>query len=128
MSKNKRNIKLKIGRFYNVRDGSDKGHPGRIFNINYKNGEYDSIVTETTYRKGLIPINPTDNRVKHSYIKPNPFRGTRNDYGNKEYTDMKFDNDALKKSSKVKNKPFVFGHHYKKKYRINKKMGINPSR
>ena len=120
MSKRKGKIKLFEGHFYNVRDGSPKGHPGRIFNANYKDGIYDSIVTETSYKKGLIPINPTDNRVKKSYLKPRPFRGTRNDYGSKDYIDMKFDSDALKKIENVKNKPFEYGIHYKNK---NKKRG-----
>lgn len=118
MSKKKGKTKLKLGRFYNVRDGSKSGHPGRIYNIDRLNGEYDSTVTETTYKKGFIPISPTDKYVKKSYIKPRPFRGTRNDYGDKEYKDMKFDNDALRKAERVKNKSFVFGHHYKKKHKI----------
>ena len=120
MSKRKGKIKLIEGCFYNVRDGSVKGHPGKIHNADYQNGVYDSIVTETTYKKGLIPINPTDNKVKKSYLKPRPFRGTRNDYGDKEYPDMKFDEDAQKKADEIKKKPFEYGTHYKNK---NKKRG-----
>ena len=110
--------KLKIRKFYNVRDGSKTGHPGRIFNINYETGEYDSIITGTTYNDGYIPINPTDSIVKKSFMKPNPFRGTRSDYGDKEYSDMTFDQEALIKSEKIKKKPYKYGSHYKKKHGI----------
>ncbi len=115
--KKKRKIKIRIGRFYNVREGSKKGHPGRIFNIDYKDGEYDAIITGTTYKKGMIPITPTDKNVDVSFIRPYPFRGTRNDYGDKEYSDMRFDKDAYKKAERVKKKTYVFGPHYKKKHR-----------
>ena len=118
MSKRKGKIKLKIGRFYNVRDGSDKGHPGKVFNIDYQNGEYDSIVTETTYRKGLISIKPTDEMARKSFIKSRPFKGTRNDYGDKEYSNMQFDENAYLKAEKVKKRFFRFGLHYKKKHRM----------
>ena len=116
--KNKHKQKLRIGRFYNVREGSEKGHPGRIFNIDYKEGEYDSIITGTTYKKDMIPIHSTDRCVKKSYLRPKPFRGTRNDYGDKEYIDMHFDNDAFIKANKVKTRLYTFGHHYKKKHKI----------
>ena len=123
MSKKKGKTKIKLGKFYNVRDGSPKGHPGYIFNINRQIGEYDAIITETTYKKGLIPIRATDNNVSKSYIKPHPFRGTRNDYGEKVYEDMHFDADAYTKAESVKKKQYIFGSHYKKKHKLNKKMG-----
>ena len=118
MAKKKGKNILKNGRFYNVRDGSEKGHPGKIVSIDKKNGEYTAIITETSYNKGLIPIHPTDNRVKKSYLKPFPFLGTRNDFGDKEYEDMVFDNDALIKAEDIKKKPYVFGYHYQKKYKM----------
>lgn len=118
MSKKKGKIKLIEGRFYNVRDGSTKGHPGKVFKADYNNGEYDSVVTGTTRKSGMIPINPTSKGVKKSYIKKRPFRGTRNDYGNEELKNIKFDLDAEKKAEAVKNNPFTYGAHYKKKHRI----------
>lgn len=127
MSKKKGKIKLKLGHFYNVRDGSKKGHPGRIYNLNSLNGEYDSIITETTYRKGLIPIHQTDDIVKKSYIKPNPFKGTRNVYGDKEYKDMRLDNYSLEKADKIKRNKYIYGSHYKKKHKI-KKWANSPRR
>ena len=118
MSKKKGKPKLKVGKFYNVRDGSEKGHPGYIFNIDYENGEYDSIVTGTTYRKGMIPIHPTDSIVEHSYIRSNPFKGTRNDYSDSSYSDMIFDKNDLIKVQKAKENSFEYGNHYKKKHNI----------
>ena len=114
----RRNIKLQEGKFYNVRDGSVKGHPGLIFKADYVNGEYDAIVTGTTKRSGTIPIHPTSKKVKRSHIRKNPFRGTRNDYGNEELLDIKFDNDAYRKAEIVKKNPYFYGHHYKKKHKI----------
>ena len=118
MSKKKGKIRIRVGKFYNVRDGSEKGHPGFAFNVDYVNGEYDFLITITTYQKGSIPINPTDARVKKSYIKANPFRGTRNDFGNKQYVDMHFDIIALAIGETIKKKKYVFGSHYKKKHRL----------
>lgn len=118
MSKKKGKPKIRVGKFYNVRDGSEKGHPGYVFNADYENSEYDSIVTGTTYRKGMISIHPTSEMVKDSYIRKHPFKGTRNDYGEEDYSKMSFDKDALIKAQEIKNKKYTFGNHYKKKYRI----------
>ena len=118
MSKKKGKIKIVEGSFYNVRDGSQKGHPGKVYNADYVNGEYDSIITGTTKRSGMIEINPTSEKVKRSFIRKRPFRGTRSDYGNEELKNLKFDKDAEQKSELVKKNPFIYGAHYKKKHKL----------
>ena len=117
MAKKKGKPKIKTGRFYNVRDGSSKGHPGYVYNSDYQYGEYDSIITGTTRQKGMIPISPTNKTKEKSYLKKRPFKGTRSDYGDDELKGMAFDMDAYEKASKIKNKFYVFGYHYKNKYK-----------
>ena len=43
----KHNVILQKGKFYNVHDGSAKGHPGRIEEVDYKNDRFISVTTHS---------------------------------------------------------------------------------
>ena len=127
MSKKKRShtIKLEIGKFYRVLDGSPTGHPGQIYKIDFGNNTFYAIVTGSMTlneflikgtRKGFIKLNvPTDGNVEISLVKKRPFIGERDDFGEKEYLDMKFDDSDRIILLSVKKRNPVFGKHYKKR-------------
>ena len=112
---------LEVDSFYNVHDGSTKGHPGIITKANYRDNEYQSVVTETSNNKGdNIPlIHPTDNRVEKSFIKPRPFLGAREDYGNKKYVDMRIHPDDQDKVNTVNKRKPTLGKWLKNKQKKN---------
>ena len=123
--KRKHKIKLEVNKFYRVLDGSPSGHPGEIYRIDYGSDTFYAIVTgsmtfDEFYKKGLRKgyfklQKPIDERVEISLVKKRPFIGSRNDYGEKEYKDMKFsDKDMVLVVSIQKNNP-IYGKNYKKK-------------
>ena len=121
--KHKRNRKpktttiLKKDKFYNVHDGSEKGHPGIITDADYSKDEYRSVITETSnpHNENIRLSHPTDSKVEKSYIKPKPFLGIREDYGNKEYPDMEIHEDDLEKVKLVDKRKPTLGKWFKKK-------------
>ena len=127
MSKKKRKhtIKLEIGRFYRVLDGSPGGHPGQIFKIDDEEKLFYAVVTGSMtkeefaqfgIRKGYIKLKvPTDTKVDISLVKKRPFVGTRDDYGEKEYEDMSFDENDFYIVLKIQNNNPIFGSYYKKR-------------
>ena len=66
MSKKKRKhiIKLKVGKFYRVLDGSPTGHPGQIFKIDFGDKEYKDMRFDNS-----------DNVILLSVQKRNPIYG-----------------------------------------------------
>ena len=108
---------LKKDKFYNVHDGSKKGHPGIITKVDNANNEYQSVVTETNSNDGKnVPLkHPTDDKVEQSWVKPRPFLGAREDYGNKEYSDMKIHEDDKKTVDMVNKRKPIKGKWLKKK-------------
>ena len=118
-------IKLEIDKFYRVLDGSPHGHPGEIYRIDFGSDTFYAIVTgsmtmeefhKNGLRKGYIKLKkPIDSNVDISLVKKRPFIGTRNDYGEKEYKDMRFSNeDKILILTLQKNNP-IYGKNYKKK-------------
>ena len=122
-------IRLEKGKFYNVHDGSRSGHPGRIEYADEKKDIYVSTTTgsmteeeyrKNPYRKNHIELtHTTDKTVYKSFINEKPFKGNRDDYGDKHYPDMKYHQDDLKTVEKVKKKNprlgFWFRENNKKK-------------
>jgi hypothetical protein len=53
-------------------------------------------------------------------IKKRPFAGDRNDYGEKEYMDMSFNNEDLYLFVEVQNNNPIYGKYYKKRRKIKK--------
>ena len=135
MSKRKRKkpknhkIILEEGKFYNVHDGSNKGHPGRIEKADYENDIYYSITTHSLtedeynkkkannlFRKDFIELSvPTSIDVYKSFINKRAFIGTRSDYGDKESPDMMFNEKDFAKIEKVKSRNPRLGYWFKKK-------------
>ena len=132
MSKKKRKhkIKLEIGRFYRVLDGSRGGHPGQIFKYDSEEKAFHSVLTGsmsidefTKYgmRKGYCRLkHTTDNRVDISLVRKRPFIGDRNDYGEKEYSDMSFDEEDMFLIIGIQNNNPIYGSYYKKRKKIKK--------
>ena len=132
MSKKKRKhrIMLKIGKFYRVLDGSPGGHPGQIYKIDNEEKAFYAIVTGSMskeefnklgLRKGYYKLeHATDSNVEISLIKKRPFIGDRDDYGEKEYADMSFDNGDMYLIIKVQNNNPIYGSYYKKRKKIKK--------
>ena len=132
MSKRRRkhNIVLEIGKFYRVLDGSPGGHPGQIFRIDKEDKAFYAIVTGSMseeefkrlgVRKGYIKLkHPTDQSVDISLIKKRPFIGDRNDYGEKEYKDMLFNDEDLYLIIEIQNNNPIYGKYYKKRKKIKK--------
>ena len=122
----KHNIKLTIGKFYRVLDGSPGGHPGQIYNIDHKEKAFYAVVTGSMtfeefrklgLRKGYIRLNcPTDDKVD----KKRPFVGERDDYGDKEYEDMSFKEIDMEIVIQVQKKNPIYGKYYKKRRKIKK--------
>ena len=72
-------------------------------------------------RKGYYKLkHPTDQNVDISLIKKRPFVGDRNDYGEKEYLDMSFDDEDMYLIIKVQNSNPIYGSYYKKQKKIKK--------
>ena len=123
--KRKHKIKLTIGKFYRVLDGSPGGHPGQIYNINQNEKTFYAVVTGSMtfeefqklgLRKGYFKLNyPTDDKVDISLIKKRPFIGERDDYGDKEYPDMSFNDIDLEIVLQVQKKNPVYGKYYKRR-------------
>ena len=96
------NDELKVGKFYNVHDGSRSGHPGRIEIANPKADTYISVttrsLTEEEYKKGKFRKDykelktATSKDVYKSLIHRRPFKGSKLDYG-KEYPNLRIDGD-----------------------------------
>ena len=116
---------LKKGHFYNVHDGSKKGHPGRIEIADYSNDFYVSITTgsltkeefqKKKYRKDYIRLShPTTKDVYISLLHKRPFIGARDDYGDSEYPNMKihsFDEPIVKNVLKKQSRK---GYWHKRK-------------
>lgn len=132
MSKNKRKHKivLEIGKFYRVLDGSPGGHPGQIYRVDKEDKAFYAVVTGSMskdefdrlgLRKGYYKLNhATDKSVEISLIKKRPFIGDRNDYGEKEYNDMLFDDEDMYLVIKVQNSNPIFGKYYKMRKKIKK--------
>ena len=132
MSKRRRKHKivLEIGKFYRELDGSPGGHPGQIFRIDKEDKAFYAIVTGSMseeefkrlgVRKGYIKLkHPTDQSVDISLIKKRPFIGDRNDYGEKEYKDMLFNDEDLYLIIEIQNNNPIYGKYYKKRKKIKK--------
>lgn len=128
--KRKHKIVLEIGKFYRVLDGSPGGHPGQIYKIDNKDKAFYAIITGSMseeefkkigLRKGYYKLkNPTDQKVDISLVKKRPFVGDRNDYGEKEYEDMSFDDEDLYLIIKVQNNNPIFGSYYRNRKKIKK--------
>ena len=126
--KRKHKIKLEIGKFYRILDGSKTGHPGRIFKIDYENKVYHAIITGSMtleefkrlgLRKGYIKLScPTDENIDISLIKKRPFAGDRNDYGEKEYPDMSFKEADIEIVIEVQKRRPILGKYYRKRQKI----------
>ena len=72
-------------------------------------------------RKGYYKLkHPTDQNVDISLIKKRPFVGDRNDYGEKEYPDMLFNDEDMYLIIRVQNGNPIYGFHYKKRKKIKK--------
>ncbi len=123
----KHKIRLEIGKFYRALDGSAGGHPAMIYEINIGEKSFYAIVTGSMsreefskygLRKGYIKLSfPTDNVVDISLIKNRPFIGVRDDFGDKEYKDMTFNEKDLHLIAKVKTRNPKYGKYYKKLYK-----------
>ena len=132
MSKKKRKhkIMLEIGKFYRVLDGSPGGHPGQIYKIDNEEKAFYSIVTGSMskeefnklgLRKGYYKLeHATDSNVDISLIKKRPFIGDRDDYGEKEYTDMSINDKDMYLIIRVQNSNPIYGSYYKKRKKIKK--------
>ncbi len=72
-------------------------------------------------RKGFYKLkHPTDQNVVISLVKKRPFVGDRNDYGEKEYPDMSFDDEDMYLIIKVQNSNPIYGSYYKMRKKIKK--------
>ena len=76
----------------------------------------DEELEKLGVRKGYIKLSvPTDNNVDNSLVKKRPFIGTRDDYGDKEYSDMSFSSNDIYIILKVQNNNPIHGSNYKKR-------------
>ncbi len=123
--KRKHKIKLTIGKFYRVLDGSPGGHPCKIYNYDQNERVFYAILTGSMtfeefqklgLRKGFIKLNcPTDDNVDISLVKKRPFIGDRDDYGDKEYPDMSFKEIDMEIIVQVQKKNPILGKYYKRR-------------
>lgn len=130
MSKKKRKhkITLEIGKFYRVLDGSPGRHPGQIYKIDNEDKPFYAIITGSMsedefkrlgLRKGYYKLkHPTDQNVEISLVKKRPFVGDRNDYGEKEYPDISFDDEDMYLIIKVKDSNPIYVSYIKKRKKI----------
>ena len=116
--KRRHTIKLEIGKFYRVLDGSQGGHPGQIFKIDSSEKVFFAVMTGSMsneefrrygIRKGYFKLtHQTDKNVDISLVKKRPFKGDRDDFGDKEYEDMQFSGEDIYIIVKVqKNNPIL---------------------
>ena len=118
-------ITLEAGKFYNVHDGSAHGHPGRIEFADKENDIYISITTRSLtkeeyesgkIRKDYIELSvPTSPDVYKSLVHRRPFKGSRLDYGNVEFPNLKFGIVDEIKIQIIKNKNPRLGKWFKNK-------------
>ena len=123
--KRKHKIKLTIGKFYRVLDGSPGGHPGQIYNIDQEEKTFHAVVTGSMtfeefqrlgLRKGYVRLTyPTDDKAEISLVKKRPFVGARNDYGDQEYQDMSFKKIDINIILQVQKRNPIFGKYYKRR-------------
>ena len=123
--KRKHKIKLSIGKFYRVLDGSPGGHPGQIYDINQNEKTFYAVVTGSMsfeefkklgLRKGYFKLTcPTDDKVDISLVKKRPFVGDRDDYGDKEYPDMSFKDIDMQIVLEVYKRRPIYGKYYKRR-------------
>ena len=123
--KRKHKIKLSIGKFYRVLDGSPGGHPGQIYDINQNEKTFYAVVTGSMsfeefkklgLRKGYIKLTClTDDKVDISLVKKRPFVGDRDDYGDKEYPDMSFKDIDMQIVLEVYKRKPIYGKYYKRR-------------
>ena len=121
---------LKIGKFYRVLDGSPGGHPGQIYKIDNEEKAFYAIVTGSMskeefnrlgLRKGYYKLeHATDSNVDISLIKKRPFIGDRDDYGEKEYADMSFNDEDMYLIIRIQNSNPIHGSYYKKRKKTKK--------
>lgn len=125
----KHRVRLISGKFYNVHDGSVRGHPGRIEKADYGNDEYISITThsltkeeyekkkaEKSLRKDFVELKErTSKDVYKSFAHKRPFIGTRDDYGENEYPNMSFSPKDKATIQQIKSKTPRLGYWYKRK-------------
>ena len=139
MSKKKRKhiIKLEVGKFYRVLDGSPSGHPGQIYKIDFGENTFYAIITGSMtfeefkklgLRKGYIKLKETtDKNVEISLVRKRPFIGERDDFGEKEYIDMSFSEKDAAIIITIQNNNPTYGKYYKKRKQI-KNPNIRGSR
>ena len=130
--KRKHKIRLQVGRFYRVLDGSPGGHPGQIFKIDTYDKSFFTVVTGSMsyeefeklgLRKGYVRLkHPTDDKVEISLIRKRPFVGERDDFGDKEYQDMSFNIADITIILEVQKKNPIQGSYYKRRKRIKKSL------
>lgn len=130
--KRKHKIRLQVGRFYRVLDGSPGGHPGQIFKIDTYDKSFFAVVTgsmsyeefeKLVLRKGYVRLkHPTDDKVEISLIRKRPFVGERDDFGDKEYQDMSFNIADITIILEVQKKNPIQGSYYKRRKRIKKSL------
>lgn len=118
-------IKLEIGKFYNVHDGSPIGHPGQIAEANPEEDIYLCItlgsLTEEEFKSGvkrkdfIFLSEKTSEGVYKSLIHKRPFIGARDDYGDVEYINIKISNEDLKIVEQILKKTPRIGFWLKKK-------------
>lgn len=130
--KRKHKIRLQVGRFYRVLDGSPGGHPGQIFKIDTYDKSFFAVVTGSMsyeefeklgLRKGYVRLkHPTDDKVEISLIRKRPFVGERDDFGDKEYQDMSFNIADITIILEVQKKNPIQGSYYKRRKRIKKSL------
>ena len=122
-------IILEEGKFYNVHEGSKTGHTGRIEKADYINDEYLCITTHSltkeeyeekkknnTFRKDYVELEvSTSKSVYKSLINKRPFLGGRDDYGDKEFSDMSISKKDSKKVQYVLARTPRLGYWYKRR-------------
>ena len=125
----KHNIQLEVGHFYNVHDGSPKGHPGEIVEVNEFKNEFLSVTTHSltneeynekqkndSFRKDFKELKqPTTQDVYKSFVHRRPFLGTRDDYGDIEYQNMEFEPEDIELINEIKKKTPRIGYWLKRK-------------
>ena len=129
-NKRKHKVRLVIGKFYRVLDGSPGGHPGQIYEIDESEKSFHAVVTGSMsfeefqklgLRKGYVKLFcPTDDLVDISLLKKRPFVGDRDDYGDKEYPDMSFKEIDMEIVLQIRNNNPIFGKYYKLRRKIKK--------
>ena len=99
-------IELKVGKVYNVHDGSPTGHPGQIAEANHNDNIFLCVtlgsLTEEEFKAGikrkdyLFLSKCTSDDVYKSLIHKRPFLGNRDDYGDIEFVNIKISEEDYK--------------------------------